>query len=198
MGNKKLILALFLLMVIAQLYVPLNMMLKSEGLLKDGRSFQFVVRPVDPNDPFRGKYITLNFEENTFERNQEDAEWESAKTAYAIIDIEEESGFAKVIALSLEAPTTTHDYVKIEIDYVNNKDVHFSLPFKRFYMTENQAHAAEDLMNKVLRNDETSHFMTAEVRIRDGEYYLVDVYYQGKSLRDYLDEGEDKGEGESR
>ena len=56
----------FGLLVAAQLYVPASMILGRENTIKAGKEFQFRVAPIDPNDPLRGKYIRLDYEDNFF------------------------------------------------------------------------------------------------------------------------------------
>ena len=66
MINKKTQIVLFVLVALAQLYVPAKMIWDQEDVLKNGSEYKFKTDPVDPNDPFRGKYITLSFDNNTF------------------------------------------------------------------------------------------------------------------------------------
>ena len=60
--DKKYIYIFFVLMVLAQLFVPLRMIFSSEKIINSERNFKFKTVPRDPVDPFRGKYITLRFE----------------------------------------------------------------------------------------------------------------------------------------
>ena len=62
MLNKRYLFAGFILVALLQLFVPANMIWQEEGTIQEGTEFHFKVAPVDPNDPFRGKYISLAFE----------------------------------------------------------------------------------------------------------------------------------------
>jgi uncharacterized membrane-anchored protein len=64
MDRKKILILAFALMVVAQFYVPISMITESEDILSEGTPYKFRTAPIDPNDPFRGKYITLSFKEN--------------------------------------------------------------------------------------------------------------------------------------
>jgi len=66
MLNKKWILAGFFVLVFVQLFVPFSMIFDQESVKDEGLAFKFKTRPVDPYDMFRGKYITLSYEQNTF------------------------------------------------------------------------------------------------------------------------------------
>ena len=48
---------LFIIVVCAQLFVPSQMIFQQEDVLKTGTAFKFKTQPVDPSDPFKGKYI---------------------------------------------------------------------------------------------------------------------------------------------
>ena len=60
--NNKRNLILLLLLVCLQLFVPAKMIYDHEAILNKGKVFKFKTAPVDPSDPIRGKYITLQFE----------------------------------------------------------------------------------------------------------------------------------------
>lgn len=66
MKNKKILFILFITVVIAQLFIPVKIILNKEDILKTGTAFKFKTAPIDPTDPFRGEYIILNFDENEF------------------------------------------------------------------------------------------------------------------------------------
>ena len=53
---------IFIVVGLVQLFVPANMILNEETILKSGTVYKFKTRPVDPNDPFKGKYINLNYQ----------------------------------------------------------------------------------------------------------------------------------------
>ena len=66
MKSRTLILTSFIAVALIQLLVPAKMIWDQEEVMRDGKVFRFKTEPIDPNDPFRGKYITLSFqEENT-------------------------------------------------------------------------------------------------------------------------------------
>ena len=84
-------------MVLAQLFVPAKMIVDSERVIQKGKVYKFKLRPIDPNDPFRGKYMTLAFEEDNFKTDTcENAGW---KPAFIYID-DSNSGYAKIKTIS--------------------------------------------------------------------------------------------------
>ena len=66
MSAKSIKISLFVVLALAQLYFPASMIWEQQKTIKGGKAFRFETAPVDPNDPFRGKYITLEFTAEDF------------------------------------------------------------------------------------------------------------------------------------
>ena len=174
MNYRKLIFPGFILMVLVQLYVPAQMILGREDVIESGVAYKFKTRPFDPNDPFRGKYIRLSFEE---ERVVVDTtlKWISGEDVYAILGTHE-NGFAKIKGLSKVAPTGDQDYIKTTVRYSNysSNSVRITLPFDRFYMEESKAYDAEVLSRVSFRD--TSKLVYALVNVKEGEAVMSNVF----------------------
>jgi uncharacterized membrane-anchored protein len=121
------------------------MIFNKEAVLTEGKEFRFKTAPIDPTDPFRGKYIILSFEENTIQVfGAED--WNQGDQVFVSIT-EDEQGFAKIISASKEKPSPEEDFVSASVSYVFtdslNSQVTLEYPFNRFYMEESKAEEAE-------------------------------------------------------
>ena len=92
---KSLRLLLFLVVGLAQLAVPASVVWKRTQTLKEGRVWKFRTAPVDPEDAFRGRYVSLQFAAEDFPSNQQMAE----DTAYATLK-EGPEGYAVIDSLS--------------------------------------------------------------------------------------------------
>jgi len=106
------LLALVVVAVI-QWLVPGNIILKREKILKEGEIFKFLTEPIDPSDPFLGRYVHLNFKEKEFTRPR-DLTAENIQTytqAYVLLD-KEKDGFAKIKNIQLTKPADHTSYVK--------------------------------------------------------------------------------------
>ncbi len=57
---------IFLLVALVQVSVPASMIWKRHHTLRDGRLWKFKAAPVDPEDPFRGRYVSLRFAAEEF------------------------------------------------------------------------------------------------------------------------------------
>ena len=94
MDFKKIIFPAFILLVLVQLFVPANMIIEQEAILKKGIAYKFKTAPIDPYDPFRGKYVWLSYEDNWVEIDTADG-WNYFDKVY--VEIENDmDGFAKI------------------------------------------------------------------------------------------------------
>ena len=84
MKVKALLPILFLLLVLLQLYVPASVVFNQERVLFSGTSYKMQLAPIDPNDPFRGKYIILSYREN-LARLPKQGSFESGSTVYVVM-----------------------------------------------------------------------------------------------------------------
>lgn len=137
---KTLTLSAFFIMCLVQLYVPVSMILNREEVLADGNLYKFHCRPVDPNDPFRGKFVVLGFEEDNFDIV---SKWEKGNILYAILE-RDENGFAKIVNVMEDIPEK-EDYIEVKVSYNSGNNLRFELPFNRYYIEESKAKAAEDI-----------------------------------------------------
>lgn len=187
MMNKKILLPLFVLLVMAQFYVPAKMILDRNDVLNTGIAFKFKTAPVDPYDPFRGKYITLRFTENSVSIENPD-DWKRHEEVYVLLENDEE-GFAQFKAASKVKPEH-NDFLKTTVRSVryNSKTLIINCPFDRYYMEESKALDAE----KIYWNTrvDTAQAAYAVVYIKDGESVLNDVMVNGKSIREIVKENQ--------
>ena len=181
MKNKKIAFLIFILIVIAQLYVPLQMIFNQEDIIKTGAEFKFQTVPVDPYDPFRGKYITLFFKEREITVNNA-TKWRSGETIFATINMDKK-GFAKISSISKTKPKNNESYLKLKIGFaLNNNKIAIDFPFDRFYMNENIAPNAEKIYQEfsVKKKNETY----ALVAVKNGEAVIKDVRINEVSIKD--------------
>ena len=121
---KSTILYIFILVAIIQFAIPAKMVFDSEMVIRDGKEFKFKVAPVDPNDPFRGKYITLNFEET---------EYTNYYNSFVGDDIyvriqDNDNGFAEIADVVSYEPELPNHYIKTKVTYVYGSKIGFNYP----------------------------------------------------------------------
>lgn len=170
-------------MLITQIYVPLKMILSQERIVKMGTEFKFETAPVDPNDPFRGKYITLQFEENTV--NVKDGSmWTPGENINVIIE-KNQNDVAMVKSILRESPIDNQHFVKAKISHINQNTVYIQYPFETYYMEESKAYDAEvQYRNAAIDSNVIAY---AIVNIINGDAALKDVTIDGTSIVDLVE-----------
>lgn len=187
MISKKIILPIFILVALAQLYVPSKMIYDREEILETGTDYKFSTAPIDPSDLFRGKYIILSYKDNVVDVKNEKS-WIATETVYVSLDTDE-AGFAKIESISKEKPSENQDFIKAEVstvssDGTNKLTIYF--PFDRYYMEESKAYDAELVYTKSLQD--TTQVAYALVSIKNGDAVLKDVLINGISIKEIVKE----------
>ncbi|MBT1687491.1 GDYXXLXY domain-containing protein [Dawidia soli] len=181
--QKTLIIVAFVAMCIAQWFIPFNTILHQETILSEGRLFKLRTEPIDPSDPFRGKYITLRFAEDEVAVTDPQA-WQDHE--YMYITLADSAGYGRVSRASLYEQEGD-DCIKVRISYVyegNPGAVVFEYPFERFYLEESKASAAERLYWES-RSDSTQQ-VYAVIRVRNGQAALENVMINERPIADIV------------
>jgi uncharacterized membrane-anchored protein len=174
---------LFGLMCVSQWYVPVAMIAEQEDILANGKVFRFETEPVDPSDPFRGKYITLNFKADSF-KQYNGGRWERGQKVFVVLG-EDDDGFARIADLLASSPASEMYYIEVKVSYTSDEMVQVVYPFERFYLEESKALEAEHVYRDVNRND-SSQTAYALVRIKNGKPALEDVMINDRSIVDIV------------
>lgn len=177
---------LFSLLVVIQLLFLGNTIFNQEDTLKSGTAYKFKTRPIDPNDPFKGKYIILNYEIETYKTN--DSLWEYNEPVYVYLS-NDTSGFAIIDTVSRHIlPKKSNDYVLSENHYYSkySKTLRLNFPFDEYYMKETKAYNAEVAVRNRQR-DSLPNNTYALVYIKNGNAVLDDVIIDTMSIKDYVE-----------
>jgi hypothetical protein len=167
------ILLVFVILAVVQIAVPAQMIFNRESILKSGTSYKFKTEPVDPSDPFKGKYIYLNYELDHI--MMDDKDWKRNQHIY--ISISNDSlGFVKATAAHLEPPKSG-DFISAKVDWYNDYDsaLYFTVPFTEFYMDEYKAYDAE-VAHREAQRDSLPNATYALVYVMEGEAVLDNVF----------------------
>ncbi|MGV3502643.1 MAG: GDYXXLXY domain-containing protein [Adhaeribacter sp.] len=178
MNNKLLPLILLALLALAQLYVPASMIFQRDQVLEKGQAFRFALEPVDPSDPFRGKYLTLYFRHDTLTMKGSTT---PPQDGWAYVTFhQDEAGFARIQKISPTRPGQPPAYLKARVRYGQQHDhimAYVEYPFDRFYLEESKALPAEKAYAAAMQNSSQGAY--ALVKIKDGEAVLEEVYIDG-------------------
>ncbi len=187
MQKKKIIILVFILVALVQLYIPAKMIWEKEDIIDSGTEYKFETEPVDPSDPIRGKYITLNYKENTTECENE-KDWTVGDRVFVSF-ITDTTGFANIDDISKYEPIDNDSYLEAKIGYVTQDGSNMltiNYPFTRFYMEESKAGYAETLYQTVQIDSSVTTY--ALVVIKKGNAVLKDVLIDGVSIADKVEE----------
>lgn len=188
--KKPILIPAFILMVLVQLYVPVKMIFNKEAVLAEGKDFRFKTAPVDPHDPFRGKYIDLFYEANAVQMTNV-MDWNYGDRVFVILK-NDEKGFAQIETVTKERPEPTTDYVNAMISYIipdSLSTITIQYPFERFYMEESKAYSAEQAYNEASRD--TTQVTYAIVSIKEGDAVVKDVLINGVPIRAAAEQWQD-------
>lgn len=175
---------LLIIVFLAQLIFPFKMIFESEQILSSGKEYKFLIEPVDPNDPFRGKYITLRYFADEFYPEEKNT-WEQKSDIYVHLTTDS-AGFAKILKITSSRPENNVDYVKAKIDYYYSESnmMVIKYPFESFYLEETKAKNAENAYRNVTRDRTKNGF--GQVFIKNGNAILSDVILDGIPIREYI------------
>lgn len=184
------------ILILVQLAIPFAMIQGKEKILREGERFRFKTQPIDPADPFQGRYVRLNFEENFIPSPEErKSELRYKEPIYALIEVDQD-GFAHFTGWSKNVPENgaflksrrLWEKYSRETDTAQRHYEGFfiKLPFDRFYMDETKAPRAENMVRDATRTTNC----WAEVRILEGKAVLEDVMVGGQSIRELAAEKE--------
>ena len=183
--NKNIILVLFAILCAVQLALPLKTVIDKQELLNEGATYRFRLQPVDPVDPFRGRYITLRFADRTYKYpSGQKSEVTRGDKIYVELTVDKD-GFAMPSLISTEIPEGLYIEAKVQRNNWRKNKTFIDYPFDRFYMQEEKAKRAETITRR-LRSDSIVAY--AEVVISNGEGVLKDVKVGKKSLQDVINE----------
>ncbi|MBL0009212.1 MAG: GDYXXLXY domain-containing protein [Saprospiraceae bacterium] len=189
--NQKITIPAFFLMVLAQLYVPASMIFQKERVIAQGTAYKFRTAPIDPNDPFRGKYITLSFNE-TGVKVENAEEWNNADEVYVFLTTDS-NGYAMIQSIIKEQPKGSDDYIKANIDYIMTdtlSTVFVRYPFDRFYMEESKAPVAETIYNEAAID--SNQVAYALVMVMNGDAVVRDIFIDDVSITEVIRKEQNK------
>lgn len=170
--NKKFLLPAFAAMVLLQLFIPAKMIFDKEQVLNTGDLFKFRTAPVDPNDPFRGKYVALNFADNTFQYTKEE-DWYNSDLVYVTLSTDS-AGFAIIKNVSKQIPENeTYLTATVQSVQPSEQQLVIQYPFDRYYVEESKAPEIEKKYLEAFQD--SSKVAYALVAVRDGDAVLKDL-----------------------
>ncbi|HSW14470.1 MAG TPA: GDYXXLXY domain-containing protein [Solimonas sp.] len=182
MNRKLLILALVCL---AQWAVPGFLIARGEQTLAEGMAYRFRTAPVDPVDPFRGRYVALDFVAAQLPAPK-GRDYVSGQRLYAAISVDGD-GYARLL-LPEANPPAQGDWLPVTVQWRDaDGRLRLKLPFDRYYLDEQLAPEAERVYREGNRRGEPdARPAWASVRVRRGYAVLEELYIDGVPVRERL------------
>lgn len=177
----------FAVVCLAQLAVPLSLVAKHESTRSSGTPFRFQTAPVDPADPFRGRYVRLSF---AAERtpvpfaDQGFVYYAPDRRMYAEVEVDKD-GFARLTKVHAQRPAGV-EYVDVFTRHMHDGGpgvpaaMFVRLPFDRYYLPEDKAPAVEAAYFEATAKAQANTYV--EVRVRDGHAALVALVLDGRPV----------------
>jgi len=183
MRNSKLFLGIvFGVLCLVQIGAVLFQIMSYEKILKEGETFYFKVLPLDPYDPFRGRYVMLRFANTTQAPIAQGQSKENQSLGYAILGHQEKLDSVKEITF---LKPQMGSFLEVNINENRQKNtssmVYFSLPYDRFYMREDVAPKAE----KVLRT-RSGVEVKAKLKVLNGKGIIEELFVGEIPLREFV------------
>lgn len=172
---------ILVLLFMVQLAVPASMIAARELTLRKGELFRFRTAPVDPYDPFRGRYVALNLEASRAPK-PDNVEFDHRQKVFVLLGVDE-NGFATIREIFTERPEQGA-YLKARVAYVTKDQVQLQLPFDRYYADERLAPEIERAYRANSIQEKQKAFIA--VRVRQGQGVLEELYIDDLPVREYL------------
>jgi uncharacterized membrane-anchored protein len=173
-------------LAVIQLAVAAGAIIRSEVALRSGEVYRFRLRPVDPVDAFRGRYVALRF---VLDRAPiaEATPSRGRQKVYVPLIVDDE-GFAGFGPVTLNPPASG-DFLRLRsgVDFIDengDRMVSLALPFGRYYMPEE---LAAEVDRSLWRRGARPAWVT--VRVWDGVGVIEDLWVDGVPVRDWLASG---------
>ncbi len=194
--QKKIFIFSFVLVLV--LAVPIYLVVTSENLLNESAEnvYKFRIRPIDPHDIMRGKFIRLSYDRSDAVNVHDTTQNLKEGDVVYVTVVRDGDEYARC-EMAYHTPPKTSNYFTTKVGYLSGlrgrwRGVQVVIPFDRYYLKEDFAQQAEDSYRKLSREQE----MYAEVVIKDGDYVLKDVYVNKIPLMEYLKDHADEYQAE--
>ncbi len=157
------------ILIAVQLAVPAAFVAQKYNILRNGEAYRFSVDIYDPYDSFRGRYISLICNVDTYGL---------AAKRYGIIAVAPD-GYSYISSTSDTVPDG-EAYIKNAASF-SQRQYSFELPIDRYYTNEDLAPELE----KLFFGNDSDFKPYAVLRVKNGNAVIEGVYVDGVRIEDY-------------
>ncbi|MCO5234351.1 MAG: GDYXXLXY domain-containing protein [Chitinophagales bacterium] len=170
-----------IVLVLAQLLVPSYMIWHKEQIKRKGKTFYIEIKPIDPYDYMKGKYIELTFRKLYFEYGGENLT--GSRNRYATFSQDDDKSLF-IESIGTEPPKGEDYYLRVNIDKETNFLNFYNIPPSGFFINEYKIDEIESAIDKW--QDDSENIVYALVKIYKGEMVVEDIIIDGKSLSEVI------------
>jgi uncharacterized membrane-anchored protein len=183
-NRVKIVLAALGVMIASQLFACVYQIARYESVLRFGKQIVLLTQSRDPFDAFRGRFVTLNIDDDRFITDKNLCKDDCSRSFYATYKPELNSrGLSEIDDIFLSEPDTELAYLKLSGSFKPRKgEVRVSYRFDRFYMQEDQAKAVDSDRDLLTGNNEAKVI----IRALGGRGVVENVVVGDKALSEYL------------
>jgi hypothetical protein len=197
MNHKRLLLTALILVVMAQLFVPFQMISKQADYASSGTEFQFRIRHNRPNgymggfsgSSMQGKYIWLPLEQDRFKVAGK-KDWNYVQAVFVSFT-KDSLGNAKILSVGKTKPSGS-DWIKAK-SFLTDRDstvLHLSYPFSNYFIADKDTRDIDSAYTKKM-NDSLSA-ISLKVKIKDNQFIVNDLMVDSLTFKEFVKKIRDK------
>ena len=169
----------FLAFALIVLAIPIYLMMSSEGVLENGNRHKIHLKGRDPFDPFRGKFLRLNFDDRIECFNCAEGE-----EVYVLLT-KDADGYSSFSSGVKDKPGHS-DYFKAKVLRSYSGEAVIKIDnLSKYFINEDKAKEAEDVLQSYSRQKPEDVYLA--IRVLDGEARLEDIFIEETPFLEFLE-----------
>lgn len=187
--NRWLLMGAFGVLAMAQWAAPASMIYQHEAALTQGEPIKIKCQPIDPADPFRGRYVTINLDLGA-PRLPEGEALLAPEKRWVTLEPDEEGFYRWGVAHAERPASGVYTQAEVWMGWQNDgESLQAVQPLDRFYMNEWRAPEAEAAYFDAMRETPANCYVL--VRVRNGLMVFEELYLDGLPIGEYLQKRDD-------
>ncbi len=191
MKSRKLLFSAFIVVALAQLFVPWQMISEQPKFAETGVEYKFKIDSKAKSDnnwagaSIRGKYIWLKFEEDQI-KIADKKEWENFQSAYVLLT-HDSAGFAKIESATKTKPQNSIEWIRAKtwVHWKDTTTLHLEYPFNMYYFKDTSPKEIESILKNGLSDSLKVNYLS--VKIRENQFFVNDLIIDGISFKEMMD-----------
>ena len=190
MKTNRLIITAFILVALAQLFVPYRMISKQAGYAEAGTEFKFKTdNRFNPDfngtgSDLSGKFIWLKFSEDHVKITDKQY-WENVRNAYVIFTTDS-NGFARIRSVVTVKPVDTPDWVwaGVRVNWKDTTKLQLFYPFTKYYIQDTQTKKVESVIKNGLCDTSKTNYL--KIKINENQFTAGDLIIDGVPFEEMI------------